>query len=123
MSGGCLNLTDFLIHNITHVRSTERCALCSDLLMTRPFYIFSCEHMFHQDCLADAVRPHLSRPQQRRLEEVETRLRNLATSDTRNVPGMVDNRLDQVGIQFYKLLMIQIIVSIIHSRRRLSWTI
>ena len=97
MSGECLNLTDFLIPNITHVRSTERCALCSDLLMTRPFYIFSCEHMFHQDCLADAVRPHLSRPQQRRLEEVETRLRNLATSDTRDVPGMVDNRLDQVA--------------------------
>ena len=66
--------------------------------MTRPFYIFSCEHMFHQDCLADAVRPHLSRPQQRRLEEVETRLRNLATSDTRDVSGMVDNRLDQVGL-------------------------
>ena len=97
MSGKCLNLTDFLFPNITHVRSTERCALCSDLLMTRPFYIFSCEHMFHQDCLADAVRPHLTRPQQRRLEDVETRLRNLATSDTRDVPGMVDNRLDQVG--------------------------
>ena len=112
-----------MARNITCVRSTERCALCSDLLMTRPFYIFSCEHMFHQDCLADAVRPHLSRPQQRRLEDVETRLRNLATSDTRNVPGMVDNRLEQVGIQFYKLLMIEIIVSIIHSRRRLSWTI
>ena len=86
-----------MARNITCVRSTERCALCSDLLMTRPFYIFSCEHMFHQDCLADAVRPHLSRPQQRRLEEVETRLRNLASSDTRDVPGMVDNRLDQVG--------------------------
>ena len=89
--------------------------------MTRPFYIFSCEHMFHQDCLADAVWPHLSRPQQRRLEDVETRLRNLAS--TRDVPGMVDNRLEQVGIQFYKLLMIEIIVSIIYFRPRLSWTI
>ena len=56
------------------VRASDRCALCSDLLMSKPFYVFSCGHRFHSDCLAEAVLPHLQPSRQKRLLELQTQL-------------------------------------------------
>lgn len=53
------------------VRAGDRCSTCGDLLLSRPFYIFSCQHKFHSACLADAVMPHLAGPRQRKLAEVQ----------------------------------------------------
>ena len=55
----------------TFVRATDKCCMCSNHLMARPFHLFpSCGHKFHTDCLTEAVKPHLSLARQRRLEEL-----------------------------------------------------
>lgn len=43
------------------VRAADRCSTCCDLI-SRPFYLFSCSHKFHIDCLAEAILPHLAAP-------------------------------------------------------------
>merc|ERR1719270_1567105 len=49
------------------IRADDRCDICCDLLMSRPFYIFSCTHKFHADCLAEAIMPNLPQPRQKKL--------------------------------------------------------
>ena len=56
--------------------------MCCDLLLSRPFYIFSCTHKFHSDCLADSIIPHLAPPRQKKLQELVTMVDTL-TRDTR----------------------------------------
>lgn len=34
----------------------EQCSVCSQLLLTRQFYVFPCLHTFHADCLIGLVR-------------------------------------------------------------------
>lgn len=33
----------------------ERCSVCSQILLTRQFYVFPCRHKFHADCLIGLV--------------------------------------------------------------------
>ena len=37
-----------------------RCSGCGDLLLSRQFYLFSCNHRFHSDCLIDTISLHLA---------------------------------------------------------------
>lgn len=40
------------------VDSQEKCASCDFPLLSRPFYLFLCGHMFHSDCLFQVtIRP------------------------------------------------------------------
>lgn len=34
----------------------EQCSVCSQLLLSRQFYVFPCRHSFHADCLVTLVR-------------------------------------------------------------------
>lgn len=56
------------------VDSQEKCAACDFPLLNRPFYLFLCGHMFHNDCLFQEVTPHLSTFKQNRLEELQKKL-------------------------------------------------
>jgi len=61
-----------------HVRASDRCSTCCDLLISRPFYLFSCSHKLHTDCLAEVILPHLPQPRQRKLLELQTQVESLA---------------------------------------------
>uniref|UniRef100_F6ZGD4 Vacuolar protein sorting-associated protein 18 homolog n=1 Tax=Ciona intestinalis TaxID=7719 RepID=F6ZGD4_CIOIN len=41
------------------VGGTDRCQSCDKLLLTRAFYLFPCQHAFHNDCMWKDVRPLL----------------------------------------------------------------
>jgi len=53
------------------VRATDRCSVCGDLLLSREFYLFSCSHRFHTDCLIDTVIPHLGQARRKRVAELQ----------------------------------------------------
>jgi len=61
-----------------HVRASDRCSTCCDLLISRPFYLFSCSHKLHTDCLAEVILPHLPQPRQRKLLELQAQVESLA---------------------------------------------
>ena len=73
------------------VKATARCCSCSALLLSRPFFLFSCSHAFHTDCLVEAVLPHLTPARQRRVRELQTVLDqpepDTASLDSRSVQG------------------------------------
>ena len=72
----------FYLGKYTFVRATDKCCMCANHLMARPFHLFpSCGHKFHTDCLTEAVKPHLSLARQRRLEEL---LQDLASRKNEN---------------------------------------
>jgi len=89
------------------VRATDRCALCCDLLMTRPFYIFSCTHMFHSDCLAEAIYPHLPQAKQKRLLELQSRLASSTNENdlmSQNSRSITMDKYDQVQAELDDLI-------------------
>ena len=78
------------------VKATARCCSCSALLLSRPFFLFSCSHAFHTDCLVEAVLPHLTPARQRRVRELQTVLDqpepDTASLDSRSVQGFSGER-------------------------------
>lgn len=56
------------------VEPQDKCSTCDFPLLNRPFYLFLCGHMFHADCLLQAVRPGLPAYKQARLEELQRKL-------------------------------------------------
>ena len=64
------------------VRATDRCSVCGDLLLSREFYLFSCTHRFHSDCLIEVLLPHLGASRRRRINELQTILKQAPTEET-----------------------------------------
>ncbi|KAJ6667300.1 hypothetical protein lerEdw1_017278 [Lerista edwardsae] len=56
------------------VEPQEKCAACDFPLLNRPFYLFLCGHMFHYDCLLQAVYPNLPSYKQAKLENLQKKL-------------------------------------------------
>ena len=53
------------------VGGTERCASCGRQLISRAFYIFPCEHGFHNDCLWNEVRPLLTDVKRKLADQID----------------------------------------------------
>jgi len=90
-----------------YVRATDRCSTCCDLLLSRPFYMFSCTHKFHSDCLAEAILPHLAAPRQRKVIELQTQLETLAReTDTTSLDSRtaMPSKLDQTQAELDDLI-------------------
>ncbi|XP_038059367.1 vacuolar protein sorting-associated protein 18 homolog [Patiria miniata] len=61
------------------VGGSQKCASCNYPLLTRSFYLFPCQHMFHADCLNKEVLPHLTMVKRTRMSELQRRLSQLQT--------------------------------------------
>lgn len=48
-------LKSFRNRSVT-ISANEKCHTCSALLLSKPFFIFSCGHKFHSDCLEKQVK-------------------------------------------------------------------
>ncbi len=55
-------LTRRALARYCYVNASEKCRLCHFTLLTRQFYLFPCQHMFHADCLTTEVRCRRPRP-------------------------------------------------------------
>lgn len=53
------------------VRVHQKCSCCGYPIMTRSFYLFPCQHMFHSDCIVNEVLPHLSPTKRDRVDEIQ----------------------------------------------------
>lgn len=54
--------------------ATERCAECKHPLLTRPFYVFPCQHSFHADCLVGMVKEYLPTHALRRILALQSEI-------------------------------------------------
>ncbi|KAH7912578.1 Pep3/Vps18/deep orange family-domain-containing protein [Hygrophoropsis aurantiaca] len=52
----------------------EQCSVCSQLLLTRQFYVFPCQHTFHADCLIGLAKDYLPSHALRRILTLQTEL-------------------------------------------------
>ncbi|KAF0992957.1 hypothetical protein HZS_3307, partial [Henneguya salminicola] len=44
------NCLTFIGRRSTHIDKNSKCSLCTDAILTKPFYTFPCGHSFHQIC-------------------------------------------------------------------------
>ena len=84
-----------------YVKSTDRCDLSSELLMTKPFYIFSCGHKFIADYLADAVENYLEPQDKTKLHEIRARVKMLESEQNTK---SVQNKLDQAYSELEEMI-------------------
>ncbi|KAH7928483.1 hypothetical protein BV22DRAFT_1058671 [Leucogyrophana mollusca] len=56
------------------IEAGERCSVCSQLLLTRQFYVFPCQHTFHADCLIGLAKEYLPSHALRRILALQTEL-------------------------------------------------
>lgn len=68
----------------------EQCSTCSNLLLTRQFYVFPCHHSFHADCLIGLIKEYLPAHALRRIITLQDQL-------VKNVPAS-KGRLNGAGI-------------------------
>lgn len=59
------------------VREEQKCDICGYHVLTRQFYLFPCQHVFHSDCLIKEVSSHLSIAQQIRLQDIRDQIANI----------------------------------------------
>ncbi|EDR15746.1 uncharacterized protein LACBIDRAFT_228107 [Laccaria bicolor S238N-H82] len=52
----------------------EQCSTCSNLLLTRQFYVFPCHHSFHADCLIGLIKEYLPAHALRRIITLQDQL-------------------------------------------------
>eukprot|EP01087_Luapelamoeba_hula_P008479 TRINITY_DN2114_c0_g1_i4.p1 TRINITY_DN2114_c0_g1~~TRINITY_DN2114_c0_g1_i4.p1 ORF type:complete len:616 (+),score=130.46 TRINITY_DN2114_c0_g1_i4:1191-3038(+) len=67
------------------VGGSQKCDLCNYSVLSRLFYLFPCQHVFHADCLRREVVEHLSKEQFAKVRELEARLVR-AEADYREKP-------------------------------------
>ncbi|XP_019880940.1 vacuolar protein sorting-associated protein 18 homolog isoform X2 [Aethina tumida] len=63
----------------TVISSADKCQICNNILMIRPFYMFPCHHKFHSDCLVNELTPSLGPAKRNRLAELERQFKHLST--------------------------------------------
>lgn len=66
------------------VSTSQKCELCRYTAMSRQFYLFPCQHVFHATCLTKEVLTHSSLMQRRRVGELA---RKLADASARPPPA------------------------------------
>ena len=55
----------------------QKCDHCNYPLLSRPFYMFPCQHGFHSDCLRTEVVKHLDTAHRMQVVELETKIAQL----------------------------------------------
>ncbi|XP_033628364.1 vacuolar protein sorting-associated protein 18 homolog [Asterias rubens] len=91
------------------VGGNQKCSSCNYPLLTRSFYLFPCQHMFHSDCLINEVLPHLTIAKrnlmsslQRRLSQLQSHRSTTATAPStdgitkRDEVDQIKNELDDI---------------------------
>ncbi|KAI6153732.1 Pep3/Vps18/deep orange family-domain-containing protein [Pisolithus tinctorius] len=79
------------------IAAEEACSVCAQLLLTRQFYVFPCQHTFHTDCLIGLARECLPTHALRRVLALQTELvKESQTGATeRSTTGTVDEQVRQ----------------------------
>ena len=78
------------------VQGNSTCGICGYPLLTRPFYLFPCNHGFHSDCMLTEVMKTLKPAQQRRVTRMQGMLRQqiASSSDGPNAPNVLSLKTD-----------------------------
>ncbi|KAH7885903.1 Pep3/Vps18/deep orange family-domain-containing protein [Phlebopus sp. FC_14] len=77
----------------------ERCSVCAQLLLSRQFYVFPCQHTFHADCLIGLGKEYLPAHAIRRIVALQTELVKGSQVGPGDRPGTSTPNGRQVGRQ------------------------
>uniref|UniRef100_A0A914V2Z5 Vacuolar protein sorting-associated protein 18 homolog n=1 Tax=Plectus sambesii TaxID=2011161 RepID=A0A914V2Z5_9BILA len=69
-----------LKNKYTIVRVQDKCGLCADAVMARPFYAFPCRHFFHTDCLEKEIGAFLPNESIEKLASLKRQLLTVQTT-------------------------------------------
>ncbi|KAI8823436.1 vacuolar protein sorting protein 18 [Fimicolochytrium jonesii] len=63
-----------LRNRYTAIPVTEECNICNAALLTRQFYVYPCEHVFHADCLTDQTIKNSNPTKAKRVKDLQRRI-------------------------------------------------
>lgn len=59
------------------VAADDKCTICAYAIMSKPFYLFPCKHLFHTDCLINEILSSLTPTKRARIDEIQRQLDTL----------------------------------------------
>lgn len=63
------------------ISNDKTCDVCRHAVITNSFYVFPCEHVYHQNCLADEMRPHIKNEKiRKRVHQIQDTIREISTT-------------------------------------------
>ena len=73
------------------IDATEKCTLCSTMIMSKAFYAFHCGHLYHSNCLHKEIRQYLDPVQMKKVDQLLLSIKSLQTnSATQPDIGRID---------------------------------
>eukprot|EP01112_Ceratiomyxa_fruticulosa_P020451 TRINITY_DN6960_c0_g1_i1.p1 TRINITY_DN6960_c0_g1~~TRINITY_DN6960_c0_g1_i1.p1 ORF type:complete len:978 (+),score=224.54 TRINITY_DN6960_c0_g1_i1:223-3156(+) len=81
-----------------YVGANQRCDICQYQVLTKQFYLFPCQHVFHADCLSSEILPLLSGPARVRVRELQNKIANSVKEAPRQ-PSTGPSATEEISMQ------------------------
>jgi len=87
-----------------HVGGNQKCDLCGYIVLSREFYLFPCEHVFHADCLRKEMLKHLDNVEKSRVSDLLNQIQQLnQTGQAKKKQTMGSSEDEKVNVEFSKV--------------------
>ncbi|GAM27722.1 hypothetical protein SAMD00019534_108980, partial [Acytostelium subglobosum LB1] len=67
------------------VKGDQKCDICSYPVLSKRFYLFTCQHVFHSDCLITEMMKYLDEYQKRRVRDLQATISTQTASSTTSI--------------------------------------
>jgi len=74
-------------HSYGFVHANQKCELCDEAVLSGSFYLFPCQHSFHNSCLIKQMSKHLTRSQLDRVKTLQREIMLLDAASHNGTPG------------------------------------
>ena len=87
-----------------YVSSAQKCGICDQLVLSKEFYLFPCQHVFHADCLLNKMMEYLDSVQRSRVVDLLQQIQQLSSKEVKKKSiGSTTNEEKEINVVVSKI--------------------